>query len=257
MYVHENNPVVAFTLVRYPERAGLTALAHLGLDRWPLAHTAGLRFWRLLGVGRGRAFDPHADLRRYALFTAWDSLAALKKFEVHSTLMRRIHQRSTEAWTVHMLPVRWHGKWGGCDPFAHIPPAPPPAPGPWIILTRATIHATKLPAFLSAVPAVADQLLQQSELINSVGIGEAPLLYQATLSLWHSLPAVTTFAYGHTPHVDVVRRTRQERWYREELFARLRPIASYGTWDGVNPLPERTDTYKGVANDREKLFPEA
>lgn len=236
MQTSEHEPIVAFTLARYPKRASIGALAHLGLDRRPLTHTPGLRFWRLLGVGKGRAFDPHADLQRYAMFTVWDSFAALKQFEANSPVMRRIQQHADEMWTVHMHPVRWHGKWGGHDPLAGMPPAPPPEPGPWIILTRATIHPIKIRAFLNAVPAVSEHLLQQPHLLNSVGVGEAPLLYQATLSVWRSLPSVTSFAYGSAPHFEVVRRTRSEQWYREELFARFRPVTSMGTWDGVDPL---------------------
>jgi hypothetical protein len=231
----EDEPIIAFTLAHYPKRASLFGLAHLGLDRWPLARTPGLRFWRLLGIGH---FDGHADLRRHGLFTVWDSLKALQQFEGQSLVMHRIHQRADEVWTVYMQPVRWHGAWGGRDPFAGIAPIAPPDPGPWVILTRATIRPSRLGAFLGAVPEVAKHLLQQPESIKSVGIGEAPLLHIGTLSLWHSLPAITAFAYGPTPHSEVVHRTRQERWYSEELFARLRPLASLGTWDGINPLPE-------------------
>jgi hypothetical protein len=236
VYIAEQEPTVAFTLARYPRRVSVLELAHLALDRWPLSHTAGLRFWRLLGVGKGRAFGPHADLQRYALFTVWDSSAALRQFEIDSPIMQRIRRRAEEAWTVHMLPVRWHGKWGGRDPFSGMIPAPPPTPGPWIILTRATLYAAKVRTFLNAVPAVSADLLQQAELVNSVGVGEMPLLYQATLSVWRSLPAITSFAYGPAPHIEVVRRTHREHWYREELFARFRPVASSGTWDGVDPL---------------------
>ncbi len=231
-----NEPVVAFMLARYPKRASMSTLAHLGLDRWPLLRTPGLRFWRLLGVGQGRSFNPHADLQRSALFTVWDSYAALKQFEAQSSLLRSIQQRALEVWTVHMRPIRWHGKWGGSDPFAGMLPEAPPEDGPWAILTRATIHPLKVRAFLRAVPPVSASLLQQPALINSVGVGEAPLIYQATFSLWRSLPDMTSFAYGPAPHVEVVRRTRSERWYTEELFARFRPIASIGTWDGINPL---------------------
>jgi hypothetical protein len=105
-----------------------------------------------------------------------------------------------------------------------------------VILTRASIRPSKVSAFLKAVPAVSQQLLQQTEFINSVGVGEAPLLYQATISLWRTLPAVTSFAYGPASHSAVIRRTRREQWYREELFARFKPIDSWGTWDGIDPL---------------------
>lgn len=232
----DNDPIVSFTLARYPKRASMRAMAHLGLDRIPLMRTPALRFWRLLGVGKGRVFDPHADLQRYALFTVWNSYAALKQFEQHSPVMEGIHHRAEEVWTVHMRPVRWHGMWGGRDPFAGMTPVSAPEVGPWVILTRATLNLSKIRTFLDAVPAVSAHLLQQPELINSVGIGEAPLVFQATLSLWRSLPSVTSFAYGTAPHLEVVKRTRREQWYREELFARFRPLASQGTWDGVNPL---------------------
>ena len=236
MDIDEKHPIVAFTLARYPGSASIAALSHLGIDRLPLSRMPGLRFWRLLGVGQGRVFSPQPDFQRYALLTVWDSLDALRRFEAQSTVMRRIYARSEEAWTVHMYPVRWHGLWGGCDPMADIVPVAPPDPGPWIILTRAKLRLAHVKAFLDAVPNVAEHLLQQPGLLNSVGVGEAPLLYQATLSVWQTLPDITTFAYGSNAHREVVQRTRSEAWYREELFARFRPIASFGTWDGWNPL---------------------
>ena len=49
-----------------------------------------------VGVGRGRVFDPHADLHRYALFTVWDSYSALQQFEAHSAIMQRILRRAEE-----------------------------------------------------------------------------------------------------------------------------------------------------------------
>jgi heme-degrading monooxygenase HmoA len=238
MQEFEAEPIVAFNLAHYPGGNGMAALARLAFDRFPLASTPGLRFRRVLGVGKGRVFNSHADLQRSALFTVWDSYAALKRFESSAPVMQRIRRRADELWTVHMRPVRWHGEWGGRDPFAGMSPVPPPEPGPWLILTRATLRPARVPAFLRAVPAVAEHLARQPACIKSVGVGEAPLLYQATISLWKSLPAITAFAYGaaSTPHSQVIRRTRREGWYSEELFARFRPLASWGTWDGEDPL---------------------
>ena len=45
-----------------------------------------------------------------------------------------------------------------------------------------------------------------------------------TFSLWESLAAARAFAYSMPDHVEVMRRTRAEDWYSEEMFARLRAL---------------------------------
>jgi len=232
-------PIAALTLVRYPWRNSYGALVGMGLNRILLRRVPGLRFWKLLGSARGLAFGAW-NPRRYGLFTIWDSPAALDAFERDSPLMAAYRRRADELWTVRLKPISWHGAWGGINPFAMITPAAPLAPdaGPLAILTRATIRPRRVRAFRAAARQVNTELAQRPGLLAAIGLGEAPLLIQATFSLWANPRVVRGFAYSSPEHIAAMRRKDSEDWYSEELFARFQPLASYGTWDGRDPLRE-------------------
>ncbi len=266
--------IASFHLLREPVWRAPVALARLGTDRLRLRGTPGLRFARLLGTGRG-ATALGADLSRTALFAIWQDAAALAAFEDGWFAQRAARNRAAggETYGVRLALVSGYGRWGGRDvladlrrprvpatppalppagspaPLAGSPalpasrpvrphpgsPAPPPRGGPVAVLTRATVRPSRWHRFRGSRPPVSDELARAYGLLAAVSIGEAPVGLQATFSIWADAAAVVAFARS-PEHRAVVRRTRAERWYGEELFARFAPSGAIGTWDGRDPL---------------------
>lgn len=225
--------IASFHLIREPKWKTPLALVRLGLDRPRLARSSGLAFWRLLGTGAGDDTGGGADLARTAVFAVWDDESDLDDFLASSAIAAR-WTHAEEAWHVRLRSIGGHGRWRGVDPLDGLEHGSPD--GPIAIITRADVRRRSWKAFGAASNVVDAELHAAAGLIDVVGLGEAPVGRLATFSLWESLAAARAFAYEMPDHIEVMRRTRDEDWYAEELFARFEPYRSIGTWNGRDPL---------------------
>jgi hypothetical protein len=234
------------TLTRYKPGNIFFALNAMALFRPFLQLNKHFRFHRLLGCGRNGTFDLHPDWNQYGIFTISDNdggntsqmsadYLTWKKLYYGKFISAWWSFFGVETWTIVLRPVMAHGRWGGREVLQQEYP-PSSFAGPIAVLTRASIRPSKAMAFWKNVPSVEQEMRKTNGLKFSVGIGEMPLLRQATFSIWTDAESMKSFAYTLSEHKEVIRKTRDEKWYSEELFARFIPLQTAGTLKGVNPF---------------------
>jgi heme-degrading monooxygenase HmoA len=228
-------PIASFHLIR--DHAVFSNLTRLGRDRRVLQRTPGLQFWRLMGTGNGRNTGPSVDLRRRAVLAVWDDDMALDQF-LRSSPVATAWREAEESWHVRLRLISGGGRWRGQEILRDMTVVTD-ATGPIITLTRANVRPKHWRKFARASRVTNIDVAAAAGLLRVVGVGEAPVGKQATVSVWRDEGALKSFAYRTAGHIEVMRRTRAEGWYSEELFARFQPYASTGLWDGEDPLAAR------------------
>jgi hypothetical protein len=106
---------------------------------------------------------------------------------------------------------------------------------PLAVLTYGRVRPRYVPAFMWNNRKAVRQVTEQPDLVARVGLGDGVRI-ASTFSLWRSQGAVVRYAYGSGPHKPIQRRSLDTPWGSEYFFARFRPLASSGTWDGRDPL---------------------
>jgi hypothetical protein len=206
--------LVALHVWRVPRWAVGAALLRMARDRRRLRALPGVRFAKLLGTGSGATFGPgDADLTRYAAVVVWDGSAEPEEVDRG---WARIAVRKAR---LDLSPLASRGRWSRTAPFGE--PTRGRADGPVLALTRARLRPSKALTFWRAVPPVTRELAGAPGLLATFGVGEAPIGWQGTVSMWRSTADLTAFAYRQPEHRAVIARTTTDRWYAEDLFARF------------------------------------
>lgn len=229
-------PMVTFTLFHLEGwKNRWWAFRQMGLYP-PLLSTAdGLTFSKMVGSGAGNGFSILPDLGLYGLLAVWADEASAARFFAEDAVFQEFGQRGTYQ-TFFLQTLRSHGSWDGANPFPETA-ASLRADEPVAVITRASIRRKKLWQFWRYVPPVSASVADfRQDLLLAIGIGELPLIQQATFSIWRSADAMRRYAYQSAAHEDVIRQTHRNEWYSESLFARFRITGFSG--NGKNILSE-------------------
>lgn len=234
---------VYLTIARYPKWLAWVGFLSMAIFHLTLSANKKISFYKLLGCGKNGTFSKMPDWRQWGILSVTD-IANEPKLADESALTAGLYGHFIAAWwrffkctkwTVVLEPIEGHGKWDGKDVFGQLPGTSEYA-GPIAVLTRATIRLPKLSDFWRHADAISKQLSNAEGLLTTLGIGEVPWIKQATFSIWKNKESMKAFAYKMKEHTEVIRKTRQESWYSEEMFVRFKIIASEGSIPGSYPL---------------------
>jgi len=192
-----------------------------------------------MGTGKNGTFDKTPDLNQWAIFSVFKEPHFQSEFNPINSYGRFIkhwlRMFSIETFSIQLEPFTGHGLWDGKTVFGPFDSAVN-YDGPIATLTRATIRLSKISHFWKHVAPIANKMTSAKGYVFSVGIGEVPWIKQATFSIWESAEDMKTFAYSMKEHSEVVKKTRQEKWYSEDMFVRFKIISTHGTLKGIDPL---------------------
>ncbi|HAB31466.1 MAG TPA: DUF3291 domain-containing protein [Cryomorphaceae bacterium] len=208
-------------------KARWRAFGSMGLTLRQGLNAPGLIFGKMLGSGAGNGFSIWPDWGTYAWFTVWDSQDAAAVFFDQDPMIVDLRTYAAQEYGWDAIPLRGHGSWNGKSPFL-FPEHPETPKGSVAVLTRASIRRRQALRFWWNVPSASRGVKDHPGLHFSKGVGEYPLIEQATLSLWRSAEDLDAFAYQSRQHAPMVKKTRRYQWYKEEMFVRMEVTRVFG-----------------------------
>ena len=208
-------------------RARWRAFGAMGISLRQGVAAPGMCFGKMLGSGAGQGFSIWPDWGTYAWFTVWENPESADAFWSNDPMFQDLLGYATSVYGWEARPLRGHGTWNGQQPFA-FPEAGVRTAGSVAVLTRASIARKQALRFWWNVPRASRGVQDQPGLRYAKGVGEYPLVEQATMSVWNSAEELDTFAYQSRQHAPMVQKTRKHQWYSEEMFIRMEVLNVIG-----------------------------
>jgi quinol monooxygenase YgiN len=244
---------VVVLLSRFRPGQSIWGVAQLVLGPLRKVNAPGLLFQKILGSGQEGGFGLRPGLDYQGVFSVFDSPSHAASYLRSAEQVQAYRDHAEEFFAAQLQPISCRGTWSGFgfdaasqtsdqplhDGKEHAGNSPS---GPVASLTRASIRPHKARAFWAQSPDAESELAHADGCQLAVGLGEAPILRQATFSLWESQEAMDAYARSGA-HQRAIRAAYGQDFFSESMFVRFRPMALYGRWKnhefGPAPLRER------------------
>lgn len=217
-------------LAQWKPEARARGFAHLAFGAPRAGSVPGLVFIKLLGSGAGGGFTLAPSFSHQGLFATFESDQTADDF-LSSAYTDFYRDHSTQFCAVRMTPYSVRGAWAGTTPLVaatHVPER-----GPIAALTRGSVRLRAAARFWTYAPRAQQSLEHAPGCLLAAGLGEAPLLRQATFSIWDNTAAMDAYARSGA-HGEAIAATFRHGFFSESLFARFIPTRIEGAWNGFN-----------------------
>ncbi len=211
-------------------RSSAWGLSRLVRGERALGKVPGLRFARVLGSGRDGGFGLAPGLDHQGLMCFFDDEGSARAFAQEAAVMRAYRDHAHEMLLALLRATSCRGTWSGASLAVT---AAAQADAPMAALTRASIRPRHAARFWQHAPATHDGIARAAGCQLAVGLGEAPLLRQATFSLWDNAQAMDAYARSGA-HLAAIKGAHEQGWFSESMFVRFAPISIEGQWLGKN-----------------------
>ena len=198
---------------------------------WPLKQMAfakknfnknnDLEFIKVMGTGGSPGFSLKPDFSKYAILCVWKNKNSSDFFFKKNKIFNLYVKKSMSFRHLKMVAIKSHGFWDSKQPFKSQEINFKKNNFPIAVITRATLNWSKLIQFWRSVPRISKAIEKAKGVIFYKGIGELPFIQQATISIWKNNNFINDFAYKEIDHAAIIKKTRKNNWYKEDLFSRF------------------------------------
>ena len=194
----------------------------MGLYHSRLKNIDGLLFYKLLGTGKKPGFRVTPDFKTYALLTSWKSEKDYDSF-MDDNYLEEFKKKCNSIRFIELETISSHGLWGDVRPFTASRKINESdfSKNKIAVLTRGAVRISKALNFWFSIGSASRSISQAKGVSFYKGIGEFPLFEQATFSIWDNINYVKKFAYEDKLHFDIVKKAKEEKWYKEDMFVRF------------------------------------
>ncbi len=219
-------PVATLILVDVAEGSRVWGYSRFVMGGFGSGAIPGLRMYKVLGSGHDGGFGLRPSATRQGLFCVFDDDETARSFLDENPLVERYRSHAREFFSVRLHTYSCKGAWSGLS----LPTiTATPERGPIAALTRASIKPAQAAAFWRKAPPAQADLENAEGCLLAAGLGEAPLLRQATFSVWCGVDDMDRYA-RRGAHLDAIKAAHRHGYFSESMFARFVPVDMRGTY---------------------------